>query len=66
MVLGQRELRDQLVAQRPKGPMRAGDAAVLVQAGTLALRPYFGRDYELEAVTTLFPPPFKLRLTFSR
>jgi hypothetical protein len=36
----------------PKGPLRGGDAAVLQQVGTLALKRYFGRDYELEAVTT--------------
>jgi hypothetical protein len=52
LVLGKVELRDQLVTQMPKGPVRADDAAVVEQAGTLALKRYFGRDYELEAVTT--------------
>jgi hypothetical protein len=52
LVFGPLELRSQLVAQMPEGPLLAGDAAVLQQAGTLALRRYFGRDYELEAITT--------------
>jgi hypothetical protein len=52
MVFGKRDgLRHQRV-QMPKGPLRGDDAAVLEQAGTLALKRYFGRDYDLEAVTT--------------
>lgn len=50
-VLGWAEARDQLVAQMPKGALRADDFAVLEESGTLALRRHFGTDYEVREVT---------------
>lgn len=48
---GQNELRDRLAAQMPAGPVRRDELAVQEAAAERALRQYFGRGYDVRAVT---------------
>jgi hypothetical protein len=53
-LLGERDRRDRLVGQLPRGkPMRADDAAVVEAAARIALRGYFGADHDVRLVTAL-------------
>jgi hypothetical protein len=48
---GQHERRDELVTQVSEGPVRDDDLALLKAACELAVREYFGADYDVRAVT---------------
>jgi hypothetical protein len=50
-LLDQDELRDQLVAQMPRGPVTDDNQALITTICELAVRAYFGTGYDIDAVT---------------